>query len=465
MTDADSSNDPRFAVRLRSPLALVADGFALLGQSVEPLGAVLVPLAFATQFIGVALAWFGTAGAVGVHDGVFEFYVGTSTATFTLTRDLTIAVTLASDVLVVAVSLCALARTVSGQSDEETGLFSLAMRRLGPLLWIMVIDLVLVCAGTLALILPGLYLAFAFAVALPVLAIEDIRGSAALMRSLRLVQGRWWSTFFANACVSVIVIGSVVLIRRLLAVPQTVPAYVFTRAAAEFALQVIVLPIGAAVMMAVYADLRAREEHAHVAASGSTLAVPPPVPMGWPDLLAVRRLTPRRWPILRVVHRPTWLRRPIMLAVALAAIGVGAALFVEALSQGGPDFAAADAGVARFRPPRGFVAITVLDGREPCGEDALCFRVSRPTTAIEPRLRGMLASVGADSVTGSCFVERSEGGPDVDFCNLTGRLDGVRVALTLQPVRVCRTALTCTSTHGNSEVIMAATNASFEPDP
>ncbi|MGD9797169.1 MAG: hypothetical protein AB7H43_04990 [Acidimicrobiia bacterium] len=52
-----------------------------------------------------------------------------------------------------------------------------------------------VLLGLLALIVPGIYLAVAWQLAVPVLLFEGLGGSAALRRSRELLSGRWWPAF------------------------------------------------------------------------------------------------------------------------------------------------------------------------------------------------------------------------------------------------------------------------------
>lgn len=55
----------------------------------------------------------------------------------------------------------------------------------------------LILLGLLFLLLPGIYLAVAFAFATPVAVFEGLGGGAALRRSRELVKGQWWNVFVA----------------------------------------------------------------------------------------------------------------------------------------------------------------------------------------------------------------------------------------------------------------------------
>jgi hypothetical protein len=69
------------------------------------------------------------------------------------------------------------------------------LRRLHSILWLAItiwlgVALMLVC-----LIIPGIYVAVLWSVAIPALLNEGLRGRAARKRSRELVSGRWWPTF------------------------------------------------------------------------------------------------------------------------------------------------------------------------------------------------------------------------------------------------------------------------------
>ncbi len=141
--------------------------------------------------------------------------------------------------------------------------------------------------------------------------------------------------------------------------------------------------------------------------------------------------------------------------MALAAVGVAVVLLVRGAPAGGSDLAEAQAALAKFRPPSGFVSVASVDGDEPCGDGARCFRVSRPSAAFEPPLKQILDSLGATDVTGGSCSTVGMGLRDtyqVQYCQAMGLLDGTRATLVLQPLRHCRS---CVPARGTSEVILA----------
>jgi hypothetical protein len=79
--------------------------------------------------------------------------------------------------------------------DRETtwrGSLGFAAARLRPLLWLYTVYGVLLVLAFFALVVPAVYFFVAWAVAVPVLLLEDVRGRQALRRSRQLLKGRWW---------------------------------------------------------------------------------------------------------------------------------------------------------------------------------------------------------------------------------------------------------------------------------
>jgi len=139
-----------------------------------------------------------------------------------------------------------------------------AARRALPLLWISILSVLGVLLGTIALIIPGIFLFVRWVVAYPVLFVEDERGGGALARSSQLVKGRWWQTFL------LLVVGF-----TLAGVLQFVASFGFGLLAfANDSLAFLILittlgtllstalttPFQAAIVVLLYFDLRVRKE-------------------------------------------------------------------------------------------------------------------------------------------------------------------------------------------------------------
>ncbi len=99
--------------------------------------------------------------------------------------------------LVFATAAClrAIASAYLGETPDWRASLNYAISRAAPLLAVTALYVGGVMVGTIAFVLPGIWLYIAWAFALPVLLVEGVRGPEALRRSYTLVRGRWWRTF------------------------------------------------------------------------------------------------------------------------------------------------------------------------------------------------------------------------------------------------------------------------------
>jgi hypothetical protein len=138
-----------------------------------------------------------------------------------------------------------------------------AFDHLGPLLWLALLHGVLVLLGFLACAVPGVYLAAAWAVAVPALLLEDHRGLAALRRSRHLVRGRWGPTFVLLLLVFLVAgVVQAVLTGLLMGVASGGgdASRAVLSAIAAAASSTLTTPFIAAVTLVLYFDLRVRRE-------------------------------------------------------------------------------------------------------------------------------------------------------------------------------------------------------------
>lgn len=96
------------------------------------------------------------------------------------------------------------ARAYLGLDQDWKDSLAFAGRRFWPIVWLQFIYGLLLALAFLAFLIPGFYFAVAWAVAIPVLLFEDIRGRAALSRSRELLRGRWWPALGLLVIVSVV---------------------------------------------------------------------------------------------------------------------------------------------------------------------------------------------------------------------------------------------------------------------
>ena len=169
---------------------------------------------------------------------------------------------------IVATGACfkAIADGYLGERAEWRPALGYAARRFHSILWIVFLGTVVAVIGLIFLIVPGLYLWVAFAVAVPVLLTEGTKGRKALGRSRRLVKGRWWGTFgvvFLGALLVGIVEGALVGLTEIAstadAADPTLASFLFNTTAVIVA-SLLATPLSAAFVTVLYFDLRVRKE-------------------------------------------------------------------------------------------------------------------------------------------------------------------------------------------------------------
>ena len=202
--------------------------------------------------------------------------------------------------LVTAMSLKAVADARLGLTPSGGRALRFALPKLPGTLAIAVLGGVAVGLGFLALIVPGVWLAVGFSVAVPVLLLERAGPVAALRRSLGLVSGRWWATL------GVLLLGQLLvgLVGALLqGVVMSVPAGLSDGEHVVGAIAMAVggtlataftAPCSAAIVTLLYLDLRARKEPFTLA----TLADAVEEPAAWPEAPA------EPWPPTRDFEPP-----------------------------------------------------------------------------------------------------------------------------------------------------------------
>lgn len=186
--------------------------------------------------------------------------------------------------LATGASFKTVAQAYLGETTSWRESLRFALARLHSIVWIVVLGGILTVIGFVLLVVPGVYLSVAFAVALPVLLTEGVRGRAALGRSRRLVKGRWWKTavllFVAGLLAGIVsaVIGGVVAALAF-ATPKD-PFVIFVVGAVSGIVgSVVVTPFSAAYHTILYFDLRVRREAFDLQLLARHLGVDPPA--GW----------------------------------------------------------------------------------------------------------------------------------------------------------------------------------------
>jgi hypothetical protein len=188
-----------------------------------------------------------------------------------------------------------------GRASTARDSLRFAGDKLAAALWLTILMVVCLVPAFLLFVLPGVWLAVAWSVAVPVLLVEGQVGVGAVKRSFALVQDRWWATFgrLAVAYIFVLVATSVVTVGLLAiavtAIDDTSFAALLLEHFASLVASLVTTPFLAAVVTLVYLDLRARKEGFDLAGPGGV--PPPPAPAsihGWapPTAPAPRRRPP-----------------------------------------------------------------------------------------------------------------------------------------------------------------------------
>jgi hypothetical protein len=128
------------------------------------------------------------------------------------------------------------------------------LRRFGSVLWVSILVGLSVAIGLLLLVIPGIILLAFFAVSIPALIVEDVRGTGAMRRSWQLVSGHFWHVLGVVVVAFIItaVIGGLI---GAIGGGNRVLGVIFSAIG-----QIIVAPYSALVTVLLYLDVRARSE-------------------------------------------------------------------------------------------------------------------------------------------------------------------------------------------------------------
>jgi hypothetical protein len=169
-----------------------------------------------------------------------------------------------------------------GSKPDWRSSLRFAARRFHSVLWVTILVGITSTLGLILVIAPGIWLWFSYAVAVPALLFEGLKGTSAMSRSFRLVRGRWWAT--AGAILSAYLIASVIsgILQSLVSalvftdVGKSVLGVAVVNAVANGIGQLITTPFPAAVTAVVYYDLRVRKEGFDLQLLAERLGVTPP---------------------------------------------------------------------------------------------------------------------------------------------------------------------------------------------
>jgi hypothetical protein len=232
---------------------------------------IVVPLAVLNAIVTLSASFSASA-----NDSTTTFGNGGFTTTSNGEIDTTALWTFVAGFLVVAVigwvgtqlAVAACFEIVSGTylDREPTWRESLgkAWSRLGSLVWLQIVYGFLLVLGFVACLVPGIYFYVAWAVAVPVLLFEPVRGRKALKRSRELLKDRWWPTaavlilvFLLNGVLSTAITG---VLTAFVSSSDNDLVDALATAIARSGASILTTPFAAAVSTVLYYDALVRKE-------------------------------------------------------------------------------------------------------------------------------------------------------------------------------------------------------------
>ncbi len=238
----------------------------LYGRNLLTLLRIMVPFALVAQAIFVVLGLSALPNGSFVHSGTLYVPLGASTSDYSFAQLIAALLEfLLIDVLALAAMFRVFSETMLGHPTSAGAAVRLAASRFWALLGVSLLRAILVVVGVFLLVIPGIWVYVVFSVAVPVLLLEQTGVGAAFGRSRELVKGRWWATFGTLLLWGVIMLIAEFAVRVLLGVIvnnaiHSPTAFVLIQALARFIPEVLFAPFGAAVVTAIYFDLRVRKE-------------------------------------------------------------------------------------------------------------------------------------------------------------------------------------------------------------
>ncbi len=238
---------------------------------------VMVPIAIlAALWSGATLEEFALRGGevrVGTPDDLSSVIVSGI--------GLTILIGLGSSVATGA-SFKAVADAYEGREPDRSDSVAFALGKLPGLLWVSILAALAIAIGLLLLVIPGIYLLVALSIAVPVLLVEDRRGTKALGRSRELIKGEWWTAFGVVAVGVLIVPGIINAVinaifgAALIPNDATFSTQIAIGAVGDLIAWIITTPMQAAVVTVLYFEMRRRKEGQTPQTALAGMPPPPP---------------------------------------------------------------------------------------------------------------------------------------------------------------------------------------------
>lgn len=161
-----------------------------------------------------------------------------------------------------------IARMYYNEKFDEKEIYQRAWEKIIPLLWVSILSGLVIFAGTLLFVIPGILFAVWFAFASVVNILEGTKGREALSESKKLVEGKWWSVFWRFIATYFVfgvlfylaVIVIMVLIGLLMggfeAFADPSDTLIWLENIAQGVINVIAMPLFSAVTIIIYLELK-----------------------------------------------------------------------------------------------------------------------------------------------------------------------------------------------------------------
>jgi hypothetical protein len=151
-----------------------------------------------------------------------------------------------------------------GRAVDPAASLRFGVQRFGAVLWVSFLAFLGIFAAFFLFVVPAVYLAVAWSIAVPVLLGENLRGRRALSRSRALVRGRWWPCcgvlVLAVVLAAIVALAFGLLINEITGNTDSDPLIFFSSGITTLITDSLVLPFQVAVTTVLYIDLRVRKE-------------------------------------------------------------------------------------------------------------------------------------------------------------------------------------------------------------
>jgi hypothetical protein len=167
--------------------------------------------------------------------------------------------------LATAASMKAITEGYLGEEPDWKDSLRFAFQRIRSLIWLAIMSGFLIVVGLVLCVVPGIWLAVSWFVAVPVLLVEGERGWSALKRSFDLVKSRFWPVLGVAALGQIIssvisaILGAGFILLTAFVIHGELASFLGSAIASSLA-SILITPFIAATTAIVYLDLRVRKE-------------------------------------------------------------------------------------------------------------------------------------------------------------------------------------------------------------